>query len=609
MNSFLRALLLSMVLSLAVLGIVFLSPESQAPTVADVPRRDVVKLTVEVLEKNRGRRLEGSRIWVSRLTEGDRVGKQIYDSGSGKTTGLFEIELPPGAYKVRVSCRRYEGKSRSVTLPEDTPQRVVFELAPWNSISGRILTRSGSPISGARVMGLEELVSPDADLEDQISELMCPLYRTGTTVMEAVSAEDGSYQLAGLEFKTYAVRVVAAGYAPSEVDRVPVPSAEVDVVLVQGGSVTGLVRDASGFGVAAASVKAYLQLDSQNVFKVMLSIVWPPVDTAVSDSVGRFRFDTLGPGIYNFRIGAKGYQTSEERKITVSDGASLSFTLKPGLVLRGFVTGPDSEPVPGAKVRVYIVGVPADRKRDHVAPERDILETNEQGEFVFDTLAQGNYTVLCWDTGADYATLRRNYVQVRRGMAPLSLKLARGEKIRGRVLDRATMKPIAGALISTYDVGFIDVDLRKEAVSKEDGSFFLRGLAMPPRPLRIRVDAADYATGRRRVKVQKNQESEEVFQLAPTGVVAGRVIDLNGKPVAGARVTASDTREFSGIESSFSTDLTGHDGSFSLSGVHAGKSHWIRVKKCQYVGSQSAVFQLEPFQRIDIGAITVEGLP
>jgi len=564
-----------------------------------------VKLTAEVLGKSRGQRLKGSRVVVSQQTDGDRTGERLYDSGSRATNGLFEIELPPGVYSVRVSCRRYKGERRSVVLLADTPQTVVFELGRGNSISGRVLASSGSPIAGARVLALKELASPDADLEELLIGMIDIQGMAGEFAAEDISADDGSYQLDGLEFKSFAVRAVAAGYAPNEVAGVPAPRADVNVVLTQGGTVSGVVQDASGLGVEGATVSAFQELESQNVFKIILSKARPPVDAAQSDSTGHFQFDTLGPGLYNFRVEANGYQTSEEVKKRVADGTSLSFTVDPGLVLRGFVTGPDGEPVQGAKVRASQVGAQAaQQRREQVSLqfERSRLETDEQGEFVLDTLAEGAYMVLCWQTDGDYATLRRNDVHVRPGMDPLNLQLDRGGRIRGSVIDEATGEPIAGAQISANDVA----DIRKEAVSNADGSFLLRGLAAAGRSVMISVNAPDYARGKRQVKLQKGQEREETFELTPTGVVSGRVLNSAGDPVQGARVMAKQTQEVSGVEQTLSTDVTDSDGMFSLSGIEAGESRWVRAKKSQYLDGHSDAFGLEPSQSVNIGTITLE---
>jgi uncharacterized GH25 family protein len=570
-----------------------------------IPPQDAVKLTVEVLGKARGRRLQGSRLVISHLTEGDRAGERIRDLGSRDSSGLFEVDLAPGVYNVRVSCRRYKGESRSLALLEGTPQTLVFKLGRGNSISGRVVSSSGGAIAGARVLALKELASADADLEEMLIGMIEIQDMTGEFAAEDVSAEDGTYQLEGLEFKSYAVRAVATGYAPNEVDGVPAPRAEVNVVLTPGGSVSGVVQDASGLGVEGAIVSAFQELDSQNVFKIIISKARPPVDSATSDSAGRFQFDTLGPGIYNFRIAAKGYQTSEEVKKRVADGTTLSFSVQAGLVLRGFVSGPDGEPVPGAKVRASQVGAAAAQKRREQVSlqfDRDALETDAQGEFVLDTLAEGAYMLLCWQTDGDYATLRRNDVHVRPGMDPLHLQLDRGGRIRGKVLDEATGDPIAGARISANDVA----DLRKEAVSGEHGSFVLRGLATAGRSVMVSVNAPDYGRGKRQIKVQRNQDQEEIFELTPTGVVLGRVVNSVGDAIPGARVMAKQTQEASGVEQTLATDVSDRDGKFSLSGIDAGENRWIRVKKSQYLDGHSETFTLDPSQSTEVGDITLE---
>lgn len=625
MNSLLKAFLLSAsVFVLVILGILFFRPAeekvsfdetpektppaaepsgkepgSETPTLTVLPRRGTVKLTVEVLQKGSGRRLPGSRVLVSRRDKQDASGQPLYDSGSRKTTGLFQIDLPPGGYDIRVSCLRYKGDSRSVKLLAKAPQRIAFELGRGNSISGRILTPSGRPIAGARVLGLEELVDPNADLEETLLDLMTfydkfdPKDRATAT---DISAEDGSYQLAGLELKTYTVRAVAAGHTPNEVEEVPAPRGEVNVVLAQGSSTTGVVQDHSGLGVEGATVSAFQALESSNVFKVIQGKTRPPVDTSASDPDGHFQFDTLGPGLYHFRIEAEGYQPSEELNKRVADGTSLAFTLKPGLVLRGFVSGPDNEPVAGARVRASMTGKPARRGSEQISlqSEKGHLVTDEQGEFLFDTLAQGIYTVLCWHAEEDYATLRHNDVHVRTGMDPLNLKLLRGGRMRGTVLDAFTGEAIAGARISTNDVA----ELQKDDFSQADGSFLLRGLATSA--LQVHVNAPGYSSETRKAQVGKDREIEANFELTPTGVVSGRVINGAGDPIDGARVMAKTDDPSS---PTLAMDLTDPDGNFSLKGIRAGEGRWIRAKKPQYLEGNSDVFDIAPSENLDIGTL------
>ncbi|MBI4602943.1 MAG: carboxypeptidase regulatory-like domain-containing protein [Planctomycetes bacterium] len=632
MNALVKAGLISLVVFAAIIAVFFLVPRGprgpapdddrvaevdarpQAPAEpkagpevrgtaiqAPVPR-DAVKLTIEVQEKGRKRRLQGSRAMVLKAGDGDRPGDRVWESGKDGS-GRWDVDLSPAAYQVRVQCPRYKGEMRLVTLIKDSPQTIVFELERGSSISGRVLAQGGGPIGGARVLALEELVAPGADLEETLINLIRIQEITGVFAAESVSAEDGTYSLDGLEYKTYTVRAIAAGYSPNEVVEIPAPRAEVDIVLPKGGSIGGSVADASnGSAVSDATVKAYAEVESQDVFRVIIAKARPPVDSARSDASGRFEFQTLGPGLYNFSIEAPGYQRGEQLKVRVAPGDrnALAFRLKPGLTLRGVVTGPSGEPVHGAKVRASVTGAGAAPRKDmvNIKFEDDSVITDEQGEYLIDTLEEGTYMVLCYH--ADYQTARRNDVHVRQGMDPLDLKLSHGGRLKGTVTDAASGKPLAGAKLSAADVA----DFHKDAVTGEDGSYLLAGLTAS-RAVSVNVTASGYARLRKEVKVEDNREVEESFALEPTGVVAGRVVTSGGDPIPNARVMAKKAQE-SGVEQTLASDVTDKDGRYSLTGIEAGENNVIRVKKSEFLEGASDVFSLKASESVDLPPIVLQ---
>src|SRR2546428_1921845 len=313
---------------------------------------EAVKLLVDVEEKGTKRKLARARVMVFRTNEGDRPGQKVWESGKN-TSGSFEVSLDPGLYQVHAQCPRFKGEKRNITVVKDTPQSLRFELERGNSISGRVLSANGAPIPNAHVVALRELGSPDADLEELLMGMITIPEMTGEVYSEAVSAEDGTYQLDGLELIYYTIRAVASGYAPGQVEEVPAPREGVDIRLQKGGNIGGIVRDTSGAPVKGATVKAYPQVESQNVFAIIMSKARPPVDKATTEGSGKFLFETLGTGIYNFLIEAKGYQPGTKMKVKVAAGDSqaLDLRLDRGLTIAGIVKGPKDEPVSGAKVR------------------------------------------------------------------------------------------------------------------------------------------------------------------------------------------------------------------------------------------------------------------
>ncbi len=581
-------------------------PEAAAPRGKEFTAplsREAVKVTIEVLEKGRKRKLPGSRAMVHRATDGDRPGDKVKEvTGSGS----FEVELEPGAYIARVQCPRYTGKKRTFTVIKDTPQTLVFELERGNSICGRVLAQGGVPIAGARVLALKELAPAGASLEELLLGMIDIQARTGETAFAAEDSttEDGSYCLEGLEVFAYTVRAVAEGYIPSELGDVPAPRAEVDVTLQKGGVVGGTVRDTSGNPVDEAVVKAYQELETQSVFKIIMAKARPPIDSVKSNSGGQFQLKTLGPGLYNFLIEARGYQRGEQTKVRITPGQTqnLAFTLKAGLSLKGIVTGPGGEPVSGARIRLTLSGMGAAPRKDQVniSFDEDKITTDDQGEFVADTLEEGSYMLICWHQ--DYQTLRKNDVRVGHTSDDLQLKLTHGGRIRGHVTDASSGKPLAGARLSATDVA----DLHKDAVTQEDGTFILAGLQTGGRPVSVNVTAEGFARLRREVRTEEGREVEESFDLEPTGLVAGRVVNSAGDGIPGARVMAKKGAQSGGVEQTLATDVTDREGAFSLSGIEAGENNWIRVKKSEYLDGSSEAFSIEPKQSVDLAPIVLE---
>ncbi len=568
--------------------------------------REGVKITFQVMEIGRKRELPGSRVMILKATDGNLFGEKV-DEKTGD--GNFELLLEPGAYVARVSCPRFTGQKRNFTVLKDSPQKLVFELERGNSISGHVYAKGGQPISGARVLALRELAMPGAGLEEILMAMVDIQSLTGKTAFAAedISAADGSYTLDGLVVHAFTVRATAPGFVPGEIMEVPSPRVGVDIYLEKGGLVGGFVRDTAGNPVDGATVSAYVEVESQDVFRIIQSKARPPLDSVETDSSGRFQFKTLGPDVYNFLVEAKGYQRGEFLKNRIAPGQAteLAFTVNPGLVLRGIVTGPSGEPVPGAKIRPTLMSPGAAARKDQVnlSFDEDKVVTNEQGEFMTDTLEEGTYMLLCWHQ--DYQTLRKSDIRVGVSNDELKLKLSHGGRVHGVVTDASSGKPIAGARISANDVA----DLHKDAVTQEDGTFVLSGLggAGGNRSVTFNVTATGFARARRDVKVEDDREVAENFELQPTGLVTGRVVNSNGEPISGARVMAKRASDSaSSVEQILSNDLSDRDGKFQLSGIEAGENTVVRVKKAEFLDGASAAFAVEPSGALALDPILMQ---
>ena len=578
-------------------------PEKVEPKEPVVPLEvihgDEVKLTVEVVEKGSRRKLPRSRLMVFHAGDGDRPGRTAWESGKAGN-GSFEMSLRPGVYVVHAQCPRYRGEKKQLALLKDTPQNLLLELGKGDSISGKVLDVAGRGIAGARVVALEELGTPGADIEDLLMEFIRIPEMTGKSAAETVSMEDGSYQLDGLETKYYTVRAVGAGHAPNQVAEVPSPRQDVNIVLQKGGTIGGVVKNDKGRPVEGATVKAYREIVSESVFEIILEKSRPAIDSATTEADGSFKFETLGAGLYSFLVEAKGHQRLQELKKDVKEGTKLQFSLKTGLKIQGLVRGPNDEPVGGARVRASPFGGNNQGKRDQVniSFDDDFVRTDEQGAFAFDTLEEGTFLLLCWHD--DYQTLRRQ--DVRPSGDEIVLKLSAGGRVRGRVGEHGTGKAIAGARITAQDVA----DVHKDAISGDDGTYVLSGLQTGTRPVSVSVFADGYSRLRRDVRPQEGREVEENFDLQQTGSVTGIVVNTNGDAVRGARVMVKKSQPNTNVEQTIGNDLTDAEGRFSLPAVESGDDLWLRVKKSEYLEATTERFSVTSGQPIEVAQIVLQ---
>jgi protocatechuate 3,4-dioxygenase beta subunit len=551
-----------------------------------------ISVKAEVLEKGRGTRVLRSRLMVLRQSETDRLGDRVLElAPSG---GLFAFQLSPGKYEVIAQAPGYTRARQSITLIKDSPgQSLVFELDRGTSISGRVLTQARTPIAGANVWALRELTAPDAELEEILRKLPDLENLTHEIHAQTVSAADGSYQLDGLEQTWYTVRAAAAGYSPGEV-KAPAPSEGVDIILPEGVQYRGLVRDTRGNPIEGAVVQASIEPENGGLFDIILSRSRPPVDEVVTDSGGQFLLTRLGPGLYNFHVEASGYQDHDEIKVRVTAGQNRDkiFTLKPGHVIRGLVRGPRDEPIAGAKVRAsQLGGVAHPGTNARVTFDDGSVTTDEQGFFLFDTLAEGSFMLIAWHP--DYQSAQRK--DVHPSDQEVILKLAHGSRLVGTVTEVGSGAPIRGASISVTDLA----NLKKDGVSDEEGRYQVSGLGSTRRPVTVYISAPGYARHKRQVNLPENREHEEHFELDLTAVVEGRVVTSNGDPLGGARIEARLAQPDSGgTEQIVGMATSQQDGTFVVQNVEPGLNARLRVKRTAFLETHSQSFDLQPGERV-----------
>jgi protocatechuate 3,4-dioxygenase beta subunit len=366
-------------------------------------------------------------------------------------------------------------------------------------LSGLVRDGNGEPVSGARI--------------DLYSLLGSRIVRVGTTE----SGEDGGFALDRVPVSQAAVVVTAPGLARAvelvDVERGGVRGVEVS--LPDGAVVAGRVV-ADGAGGADAEVPVALATVCARPHR---GSAVPELDgiCAPTDAEGRFEIQHLSVGLVAVAVEGEGISPAVRPEV-VAPASALLLRVAPLGSMSGTVRRPDGTGAPGA--RVIIAG-------SGIWPPRT-LETGDDGVFVAEGVPRGLYELEArWES---LASRRELGVEVGSGeRASVDLDLDESAEVVGRVIDRRTAAPIAGATV-TISSDMASVAPERTATDSE-GRFRVGHLA--PGQYWLGVDAEGHVsvTGR-----PCAVPSEVEVSLEPEAVVRGRVVDSRGFPVEGALV-------------------------------------------------------------------------
>ena len=297
----------------------------------------------------------------------------------------------------------------------------------------------------------------------------------------------------------------------------------------------GIVVDGAGAPVAGVAVIAELELAAPapgtgtgTGAAAGSGTAAGAVVVAVTGSDGRFVLEGMMPGRHHLTLEGNEVFTAEIRFVPVpSDELRL-------VVAR----------------RVAIVGKVTDRGKPQagaiVAIDGDTLSgtrtttTDDTGHFAFDELPEGSYRAWAWR--GDLVARARRVPRLGRGpFAPVELAFEQGAIVVGKVVDRQTGGGIAAAVVLTPlpDAEGEELDeAPRFARTGPDGVFRVEGVpdgrwtADAWAPGWITVGSVDFAAGR----------GTPAIEMVPGGIVEGRVVGPDDRPLAGVTVSAMEDR-------------------------------------------------------------------
>ncbi|MCG8455263.1 MAG: carboxypeptidase-like regulatory domain-containing protein, partial [Holophagales bacterium] len=383
-------------------------------------------------------------------------------------------------------------------------------LAPGVRLEGRVVDGEGTGVAGASVWLDEGGGVFDRTFADRA--------RRG----EAATDAQGRFAYDGLpESRQMTLYVRADGYATARIEGVvAVEGSPLEVVLEAVGRVTGKVVDsATGAPLAGAQVAS-----SEGMVPVRRLLYGGQATTGAD---GRFELEQVAKGSFDLAVAAEGYRLFRRAGLEMAAGGEvrdLLVELEKGSVLTGTVRGAGGLPVVSALVSA------SRESESRGIPNRFPVETDARGRYRLDFLEPGSWEV---SVLAEGYLPGRGSVRLEPGSTALDFELESGTRVSGRVIDDATLAPLAGVRIHLLGQGE-----SASAVSRAGGDFEVEGVA--PGQYRLQAEAAGYS-------LVDPEESFEVAEIPVAGLevrlatgarVEGRVLGLSFEQLSRLQIYA-----------------------------------------------------------------------
>ncbi|HKV09141.1 MAG TPA: carboxypeptidase-like regulatory domain-containing protein, partial [Thermoanaerobaculia bacterium] len=476
--------------------------------------------------------------------------------------GRARLRLPPGS-PPRLRLLAEDGRRASALLPAEGDP-AVLTLPPAASVSGRVIdAASRQPLPGALVW-----LSPDPGA----------FARTDAW---------GVYRLAAIETDAAQLQAEAAGHLPlarrfpwKRAAPLPGPTLALDPAA----AAAGVVVDGAGKPLPGTRVQAVLKTAVQ---QRLFSRSGQPERRAIAGPDGRFRLTRLLAGeTWEVRATLPGYAPSRVTLAGLTPGKvrdDLKIVLGRGRTAFGRVLDRAEKPVAGADVSLAASTGERPVRREANGLDAWAAVSDPAGRFTIPALPAGKVDLRVGKSGFAPVTVRA--LAIPPGEGPFDLGtviLEPGAEIRGIVTGRDG-RPIEGAEVHAArdlrrlrfaaEVG-APIDRKPEAVTGAGGRFTISDLRKGDR-LDFWVRAAGHRPGSVEGVAAPNERPVRV--VLDRGIrVAGRVVDTEKRPVAGADLSLRVERPGSErglirfVGGASASAVSDEDGRFAFEGMTPG---------------------------------------
>jgi protocatechuate 3,4-dioxygenase beta subunit len=511
-----------------------------------------------VLDAVSGRPLAGARVVVEPGGSIDNMSSSSSEAPFGTATtdadGRFRVVVDAGEMATpMISARGHVPFSKTVIVPAgDAPRAPVeFRLEAAGRVTGTVKDPDGHVVAGAKVYAVP---ADEAMLVDNPDLSVSGGGRTRTATRSRAD-DRGVYELDGLAFGG-AYRILARGEgwamsAPSETvtTKPEAPSSIVDMTLRRHGTIVLRLVDPEGHGVAARATHSrgeWLDMDQIDASGVLRLERREP---------GRYRIDVTPPGFVVVHL-----------EIDLAEGAVVekTVTLDRGVAAAGRVVDDRGEAIEGATVHLRR---PFEHGPATLPPSEGEVKSGQDGTFRVAGLLPGPHIVSAY-ASAGHSMTEDAPIEV--PAEGVRVVMVRQTKVKFRLTVPAGTTPPAQVYLSLGHLAPFSTATQEYwggNASTEDfgkGSFerdFDAGTS------RLRVLAAGFSPAVRRFEARPGEPLDLGEIRLDAGLsLTGRVEDLAGGPVAGARVTCGES-----LTPEYQSVASGRDGSFRLEHLEAGK--------------------------------------
>ncbi|HEU5162332.1 MAG TPA: carboxypeptidase regulatory-like domain-containing protein, partial [Thermoanaerobaculia bacterium] len=237
----------------------------------------------------------------------------------------------------------------------------------------------------------------------------------------------------------------------------------------------------------------------------------------------------------------------------------VTIALREAVAISGRVIRADGTGVPDVSINAFSAGGAS-------------ATTGPDGSFTIDELAPGTVQLMALKTVEFIREMRT----VEAPSSNVEIKIPPGGTIRGRVLEKATKKPITdfrvGPSGERRGTGMRMITPPSLVPFRsEDGSFELTNV--PVGPTEIVAEAGGYVTGTANANVEEGKPADLTILLEAGTRVFGRVTSPEGTPLAGASVSlvANEDEIVPMVTRRSTMATTDANGEYTIAGIAAGE--------------------------------------